>query len=452
MRNLFTNKTSIFSLVIAFVLVLTALSFPVSAAFEIEPNNDMAHATSISVNTKVSGSLAYSNEDDYFKFTLSRDGMISLTMKSGLESGGYTQNTYFYVLDSSGKELQFNIVYDSDINSTVGMALGLAAGTYYIKVNRSWENNQYEFTVNYKQSEFCEKEPNDNRASATTIQPNTMNKGASNSYIYGDDYYRFYLPENGRISIVSKHLSSSSYGESSRIRLYDSNNNELYDMWVDNGNLDNTVGDPVGLAKGTYYLLFNGSCEYSIGVTYQRSSIKLNDIKIKSYYAMPAFWAIDKNITKGVSSSKFAPGSGCTRGEVVTFLWRANGSPTPKSTYNPFSDVKSSSYCYKAVLWAVENNITKGITENSFAPNQVCTRGQVVTFLWRANGQPKFKSSKTDFVDVDPQAYYYSAMLWATENDVTTGTTVLSFSPNQKCTRGQVVSFLFRSKNILPKF
>ena len=172
--------------------------------------------------------------------------------------------------------------------------------------------------------------------------------------------------------------------------------------------------------------------------------VNFNDVKAGAYYADAVAWAVANGITSGTSSTTFSPDEGCTRGQVVTFLWRAAGSPEPTGAKNPFRDVKESDYFYKAVMWAVENGVTSGTSSTTFSPNNVCTRGQIVTFQWRANGQPKPKGSANPFKDVKADDYFYSAVLWAVENNVTAGTSKTTFSPNDTCTRGQVVTFLFR--------
>ena len=130
----------------------------------------------------------------------------------------------------------------------------------------------------------------------------------------------------------------------------------------------------------------------------------------------------------------------------MTFLWKANGSPEPKTTKNPFTDVKTSNYYYKPVLWAVENGITTGTSATTFSPNAACTRGQVVTFLWHANGDPEDIAKSNPFGDVKSINYYYKPVLWAMEHGITSGTTENSFSPNQTCTRAQIVTFIWKSK------
>lgn len=169
------------------------------------------------------------------------------------------------------------------------------------------------------------------------------------------------------------------------------------------------------------------------------------DVKEKDYFYDPVLWALADGITTGTSATTFGPEKPCTRGQVVTFLWRAKGSPEPTSTTNPFSDVKEKDYYYKAVLWAVENGITTGTGGGKFSPNNACTRGQVVTFLWRAQLKPSPASSQNTFKDVSSNAYYYDAVLWAVGKGVTSGTGNGKFSPDNPCTRGQIVTFLYRA-------
>ena len=170
---------------------------------------------------------------------------------------------------------------------------------------------------------------------------------------------------------------------------------------------------------------------------------QFRDIPSGAYYANAVSWAVAKNITKGTAADTFAPNDTCTRGQIVTFLWRAAGEPTPSGTETPFTDVKQSDYWYNAVLWAVEQGITAGTSATTFSPNEGCTRGQVATFLWRYENKPA-PAAKNPFEDIKKGAYYYDAVLWAVEADVTKGTSATMFAPNDTCTRGQIVTFLYR--------
>ena len=166
------------------------------------------------------------------------------------------------------------------------------------------------------------------------------------------------------------------------------------------------------------------------------------DVPANAYFADAVKWAVDKGITNGLSDTMFGPYESCTRAQIVTFLWRAAGSPEPK-TASSFTDVPVSTYYAKAVAWAVENGITNGMTETTFAPNETCTRGQSVTFLHRV--LKGTASGSANFNDVKSDAFYADAINWAVANNVTNGTSNTTFSPNADCTRAEIVTFLYRA-------
>lgn len=167
------------------------------------------------------------------------------------------------------------------------------------------------------------------------------------------------------------------------------------------------------------------------------------DVAQERYYYTPVRWAADTGVTAGVDSTHFVPERSCTRGQVVTFLWRAHGCPAPKSVQCPFGDVSPQRYYYQAVLWAAEQGITDGVDATHFAPERTVTRGQLVTFLWRAEGCPA-AAGTNPFADVERGRFYYDAVLWAARTGITTGVDATHFMPNQSCTRGQVATFLYR--------
>ncbi len=175
-----------------------------------------------------------------------------------------------------------------------------------------------------------------------------------------------------------------------------------------------------------------------------KPKVSFTDVKKSDYYYDAVAWAVELGVTTGTSKTTFGPEESCTRAQAVTFLWRAAGSPAPKGSNNPFTDVKKSDYYYKAVLWAVEKNVTTGTSKTTFSPDDACTRGQIVAFLHRAQGGKKV-SAANPFTDVKKNDYYYNAVLWAVKNNVTTGTSSTTFSPNDTCTRGQIVTFLYRA-------
>ena len=169
------------------------------------------------------------------------------------------------------------------------------------------------------------------------------------------------------------------------------------------------------------------------------------DVATGSYYEDAVDWAVENGITKGTDDTHFSPDGICTRAQAVTFLWRTAGSPKPETRAMPFTDVPVGSYYYDAVLWAVENGITKGTSDTTFSPNMTCSRAQIVAFLWRSEKSPA-TGTANPFADVKSTAYYADAVLWAVKENITKGTTSTTFSPNADCTRAQIVTFLWRCK------
>ena len=169
------------------------------------------------------------------------------------------------------------------------------------------------------------------------------------------------------------------------------------------------------------------------------------DVAEDSWYINPVLWAVENGITNGMDATHFGPDAACTRAQVVTFLWAAEGKPEPASTENPFVDVTVSDWFYNAVLWASQNGITSGVDATHFGPNETCVREQVVTFLWAAEGKPASAAS-VSFSDVQSGAWYYAPVAWAVENGITSGMGDGSFGVGATCTRAQVVTFLYAAK------
>lgn len=169
------------------------------------------------------------------------------------------------------------------------------------------------------------------------------------------------------------------------------------------------------------------------------------DVAGNAYYADAVKWAVNNGVTSGTSANTFSPDQSCTRAQAVTFLWRAAGSPEPAGNAS-FSDVPVGSYYEKAVKWAVENEITSGTGGGKFSPDATCSRAQIVTFQWRAAGSPE-TTGTASFTDIPVGSYYENAVKWAVENEITSGTGGGKFSPDSSCTRGQIVTFLNRAEN-----
>ena len=191
----------------------------------------------------------------------------------------------------------------------------------------------------------------------------------------------------------------------------------------------------------------DGSLGQSAGGQSDGGQTGFQDVKSTDYFAPAVQWAVSRGITSGMTETTFAPNAPCTRAQIVTFLWRAAGSPSPSLfARNRFTDVQSRDYYYSAALWAQERGIVTGVTSSSFAPNKTCTRAEAVTFLWRYRGSPSAGASGT-FRDVLSGAWYAQAVAWATAAGVTSGVSSGRFAPNDTCMRGQIITFLYRAVN-----
>ena len=217
-------------------------------------------------------------------------------------------------------------------------------------------------------------------------------------------------------------------------------------------------GYRVARITGVSRLTDNGDNTYSF--TIDNSDIKLKvlflrhenpflDVNETHFYYDSVLWAVEQGITSGISATQFDADGLCNRAQVVTFLWRAAGSPEPQTTENPFEDVPEDSWYADAVLWAVEQGITRGISDTRFGPAETCSRIQVVTFLWRSFGSPETGLTENPFTDLQSsEDWYRTAVLWALENGITTGTTATTFNPTGECYRAQVVTFLHRASQV----
>ncbi|OUQ77703.1 S-layer homology domain-containing protein [Flavonifractor sp. An100] len=247
---------------------------------------------------------------------------------------------------------------------------------------------------------------------------------------------------HGKITVSPR---SASKGDTVTITVKPNEGYELDELIVTDRN-----GDTIKLSQkdDNQYTFTMPSIRATVEATFQKveesSALDFTDVPTSAYYYDAVKWAVENGITSGTSATTFSPDAGCTRGQVVTFLWQAFGRPQPKSTQNPFTDISSDDYYYDAVLWAYEQGITSGATATTFAPNATCTRAQIVTFLWQAEGRPSAKADSS-FYDVATDAYYAQAVAWAVANDITSGTGTYTFSPDATCTRAQVVTFLYHN-------
>ena len=246
--------------------------------------------------------------------------------------------------------------------------------------------------------------------------------------------------ENGTITVSPK---SAYKGDTVTITVKPDKGYELDTLKV----LDQN-GDKVKLTeKDGKYTFKMPDSKVEIQATFVKETeiSPFGDVSTDAYYYEAVKWAQKKGITGGIGNDLFGPNQPCTRAQIATFLWRAAGSPEPKNM-SSFSDVPTDSYYAKAVAWAVENGITTGTGDGKFSPNAPCTRAQSVTFLYRASGSPAVSDSAV-FADVEANAFYADAVAWAVANGVTNGTTSSTFSPDNGCTRAQIVTFLYRAFN-----
>ena len=207
---------------------------------------------------------------------------------------------------------------------------------------------------------------------------------------------------------------------------------------------DLTIRYPSGNATWTEEMMGNYS---AFSITWEPYTLEnpFSDVPSESFFEEPVVWAVKSGITNGLSDTAFGPEDTCNRAQVVTFLWRAAGKPEPTSMENPFTDVEAGSFYEKAVLWAVENGITNGTSETTFGPNDPCNRAAVVTFLYRTFHSPQVSGDGLPFDDVPADSWYAAPIAWALQNEITNGISATAFGPTASCNRAQVVTFLYRA-------
>ena len=274
----------------------------------------------------------------------------------------------------------------------------------------------------------------------------TVTLNASWSYISSgssyDPTYSVSTPSKTEHGTVTVSPKSASKGDTVTVTVKPDSGYVLETLTVTDKNGNELTLKDKGNGKYTFTM---PAGKVEVKATFMEDNSMLNffyDVPNNAYFYEAVKWAVKNGITDGVGNNLFAPEQPCTRAQIVTFLWRAAGSPEPKSTVS-FADVPAGSYYAKAVAWAVENGITLGTGDGTFSPNATCTRAQSVTFLYRALGTAP--TTVNGFTDVTADAFYADAVAWAVESGVTNGTSASTFSPNNGCTRAQIVTFLYRT-------
>ena len=280
------------------------------------------------------------------------------------------------------------------------------------------------------------------KASFTQKSNNGGNHGGSGGSGVSTYPVSVTTPKNGKVTVSP---SNAAKGAAVTVTVTPDSGYEMDKLTVTDASGKTIPTTDKGNGKFTFTMP-NG--KVSVSATFKQTTVTppstgFVDVPASAYYADAVKWAVEKGITTGTSATTFSPEASCTRAQMVTFLWRAAGSPAPKATTTAFTDLDKSAYYYDAVLWAVEQGITTGTSATTFSPNATVTRGQTVTFLYRFAGQPAVSGSSS-FTDVNSSDYYAAAVQWAKEQGITSGTSDTTFSPTSDCTRGQIVTFLYR--------
>ena len=278
---------------------------------------------------------------------------------------------------------------------------------------------------------------------ATHTQTIAMTYRKSSSGDDSDPTYSIEVGEDIRNGTVTANRRYAERGDTVTITVKPDDGFKLDDLTVTDKNGNELKLTDKGNGKYTFKM---PAGKVTVSATFAPEKTAADyfaDVPANSYYADAVLWAAKNGITGGIGNGLFGPNQPCTRAQIVTFLWRAAGSPEPKSM-SSFSDVSADSYYAKAVAWAVENGITTGTGDGKFSPDATCTREQAVAFLYRASGSPAV-SGGSAFSDVAANAYYADAVAWAEKNGVTGGIGGGLFGSGNTCTRAQIVTFLYRA-------
>ena len=307
-------------------------------------------------------------------------------------------------------------------------------GTYTVSLPNITKT--YTFTASIEQSDTYTA-----ASTSCTVSVTRKSSGSSSSSSGSSGSYAVSAPgtKNGDVTVSPKNASK---GDRVTITVTPDKGYELDKLTVKDASGNKLKLTDKGNGKYTFTMPGSKVTVSAEFVEEQAASI-FADVPADAYYAKAVEWAVKKGITNGKANGLFGSNDPCTRGQIVTFLWRAAGSPAPKGTAKVPADVLPGSYCYDAVAWALENGITNGLADGTFGVNNTCTRGQSVTFLYRAMGTAP--TTVNGFTDVESNAFCAEAVAWAVENGVTNGTSATTFSPSNGCTRAQIVTFLFRT-------
>ena len=375
---------------------------------------------------------------DTIKGTPSKAGQFKFTVKAANGGGSDTKELTIKVADAEAAKYHNVTLSGAGTGATgagshaAGTTVNIYAGTKSGYTFNGWTSDDVTvLSASSKNASFVMPDKD------VTVKANWVYNGGGSSGGY--TYYTIKATAGVNGSISPTGNVSVREGRDQTFTITPNKGYAVAKVLIDSKN--------VGAVKS--YTFENVKKNHTIEVVFMKASGNPQtgvfvDVPEGSYYEEAVNWAVDKGITTGTDATHFSPDGICTRAQAVTFLWRAAGSPAAKSAVMPFTDVKAGSYYYDAVLWAVENGITKGTSETMFSPDATCTRAQIVTFLWRSQKSPA-AGTANPFTDVKASAYYADAVLWAVKEDVTKGTTNTTFSPDATCTRAQIVTFIWRA-------
>ena len=341
-----------------------------------------------------------------------------------ISGGTFSSDPSVYVVGNGSANIVKRAGSEGAYTYTVLAKSGLTSGVYLTDPSGALASNYYvSSTAN----------------GVWTVSYSAPYSGGSSSY---DPTYSVSTPSKTKNGSVTVSPKSASKGDTVTVTVKPDSGYVLETLTVTDKNGNELTLKDKGDGKYTFTM---PAGKVEVKATFMEDNSVLNffyDVPNDAYFYEAVKWAVDKGITNGLSDTMFGPYESCTRAQIVTFLWRAAGSPEPK-TASSFTDVPANAYYAKAVAWAVENGITNGMTETTFAPDATCTRGQSVTFLYRA--LKGTASGSANFTDVKSDAFYADAINWAVANNVTNGTSNTTFSPNADCTRAEIVTFLYRA-------
>ena len=382
-----------------------------------------AGTTEISVG--FAGGIDYSAASDKFTLTVNKaTPAISISADPATMSGSGTVKLTVSGVPDEGRV---------EVTCDNGITVNNDGGTFTATLPN--QTKTYTFTASYTGAENGNYSNKD--AMCTVVVTHHSSSSSSSNPTYSVTTPS--KSENGGVAVSSKNARK---GDTVTVTVTPDAGYQLDKLTVTDKN--GNVLKLTDKGDGKYsFTMPDGKVEVKAVFAKEVKTSPFGDVSTDAYYYKAVQWAQEKGITDGISSNLFGPKQPCTRSQIVTFLWRAAGSPEPKGTAAGMTDVVSGSYYAKAVAWAVENGITTGTAEGTFSPDATCTRAQAVTFLARA--QNAKATGKTAFSDVPADSYFADAVAWAQANGVTTGTSETTFSPDSDCTRAQIVTFLYRA-------